>query len=286
MVRRNGLEKVAFFTLTFAENLTCRIEAQKRFNSFATNFLRHHVTEYVAAVERQNRGALHYHLVIALPYDVRSGFDFEFCAQANAARKAGDDATFRRLQRIAFATANHALRNWWKLVRENAQSHGFGRCETLPILSNSAALCRYVGSYVSSEAANRQLRDKGLRTIRYGLKKVVHTFQYGELAGQTHKVSLRPAAIRYQWREGNGQVWRNGCACLALILNLDDFTEALGKQWAWNWRREIGAFGRHMVKVIDVVNRFVSDNSDFTQRVAIASKLGGVILQKEAELAS
>ena len=41
---------------------------------------------------------------------------------------------------VYFASANDDLREWWRLVCEKAPAYGFGRCETLPILSNSKAL--------------------------------------------------------------------------------------------------------------------------------------------------
>lgn len=281
MVKRNGLAHVAFFTATFAENLTDRVEAQRRWNSFATNFLRRHTLEHIAAVERQARGAIHYHVVLAFAYDVRSGFDFVVCSAANSARKLGDQGVFRTLQRQAFSTANDSLRRWWSMVRAAAPDFGFGRCETLPILSNSEALCRYVGSYVATELDNRQLRDKGLRTIRYSIKRVPMIFE-----GKETTVSLRPASIRWTWVNGNGVIWRKGCAALAVLLGVEDLSAALGSRWAWAWREAIPAFGRNYETFCRAVN---SDNfiwDSFEQRVARASKLAEVIIDYENKLAN
>jgi len=263
LISRVGLEKVGFLTLTFAENVVSRKEAQRRFNSFATNFLRAHCPEYVCAVERQKRGAIHFHLVCAFRYDIRTGFDFEACSAANVWKKAGDLAAHRRLQSAYFASANDNLRAWWALVREAAPKYGFGRCETLPILSNSAGVARYVGSYVGTEYQMRELRDKGMRTLRYRLEH-------------------RAASVRWAWAEGTGRSWRRGCAVLASILGCDDLTEALGKRWAWGWRESVGLFGRHW-EACSVVVAELSDHWSREERITRAAALADTLKRWEAE---
>lgn len=256
-------------TLTFKNNQTNRRYAQKRFNSFASHFLRLHVAEYIAAVERQSRGAIHYHVVCAFPFDIRTGFDFAACTAANDAARLGNVPEQRRQQHIYFRSANSQLRSWWASVGNSkikgaAAKFGFGRCETLPILSNGQALARYVGSYVASELGARKLEDKGLRTIRYGLEQ-------------------RVASIRWQWAAGAGAVWRMGCQVLSLVLGTDNFTGVLGTRWAWNFRNEISAFGRNYVSVLPVVERGVSDEKDIPERIAAAVRLAGIVLGFEAE---
>lgn len=63
-----------FFTLTFGENLTDVKEANKIFNNFVKRVNRYldkihnpHM-EYIAVIEFQVRGAIHYHLLCNLPY--------------------------------------------------------------------------------------------------------------------------------------------------------------------------------------------------------------------------
>ena len=55
-----GVERLGFLTLTFADNVTNFREAQRRFNSLATNILRQHFEAWVVVVEPQKRGAVHY----------------------------------------------------------------------------------------------------------------------------------------------------------------------------------------------------------------------------------
>ena len=89
MVTRYGIEFCGFWTATFAENITSRTVAERRFNSFATHVLREIFSEYISVPERQDRGAIHYHLTVALRVDIRSGFDFEAYKAARDFKKTG-----------------------------------------------------------------------------------------------------------------------------------------------------------------------------------------------------
>lgn len=184
MVKRHGLERVAFQTWTFKENLTDYHEAQKRFNSMATHYLRYRRYEYIACVERQGRGAIHYHLVLGLGANVRDGFDFAAATAAQASKRGGDARAFRYWERRYLASANAALRCVWKEVRDAAAAYGFGRCETLPILQGTEAVAYYVGAYVSSEWRNREERDKGMRTVRYSMGRSNDTCKWAFVGGE------------------------------------------------------------------------------------------------------
>lgn len=261
MIKRQGLNCVGFETLTFKENLVDRVEAQRRFHSLEVNFLSLKLLEFVCAVQRQIRGAIHYHLICSFPFDIRSGFDFDACRAANRAKKLGDFAEFKRLEAIYFVSANPALRAWWKEMRAAAERFGFGRCETLPVLSNAEAVGRYVGTYVQTEVANRQRRDKGLRTLRYSLLS-------------------RKASSRWAWALGAGRNWRMGCAVLGAILQTDDFSEVLGKRWAFNWRKTISAFGRHSTDALAAVAE-MSDHYTFDERITRVVRLYELIKRAE-----
>lgn len=179
--------------------------------------------------ERQESGRFHFHLVAAFPYDIRSGFDFAACEGANAAKRDGDRAEFRRLQAIYCRSANRNLRQFWALLRAGKVTrHGFGRCETLPILSNAAALARYIGAYVTSAGRARLVSDKGMRSVRYSL-------------------SQRLATCRWSWADGNGLHWRCGCQILSLILEIpyEQYTEKFGKRWAWRLKETITVLSKN-----------------------------------------
>src|ERR1017187_5868381 len=87
LIERVGIERVGFVTLTTADNCTNRVEAQRRFNSFATNVLRPEAVEHIAVPERQERGAIHFHLAAAFPWDIRTGFDFAAVSHSGALKR-------------------------------------------------------------------------------------------------------------------------------------------------------------------------------------------------------
>ena len=78
-----GLEKLGFLTLTFSDHVTCYKEASKRFNSLASNVLNHRYQAFIKVMERQKSGRIHYHLIVALNEDIRSGFKFSDISKGN-----------------------------------------------------------------------------------------------------------------------------------------------------------------------------------------------------------
>lgn len=227
LIDRVGIERMGFMTLTFKDNIRDRKLAEKRFHSFETHILSPLGVEYVAVPERQQRGAIHYHLAIAFPFDIRSGFDLETCSEANLVKRhgylgdgkwaPGQLERFKELERICFASANSNLRRVWRLIREanariaesNRRSKGrkiippFGRCETLPILANADAIAFYVGAYITSQTENRLREDRGMRSVRYALK-------------------VRKFLQSFQFAEGGNLKWRKGCKVLSALLLIHD----------------------------------------------------------------
>lgn len=77
LVSANFTNKSTFITLTFAENMQDIAQANRRFRLF-TRRLRHYIRsqgeypvdnfKYLAVIEFQKRGAIHYHIICTLPY--------------------------------------------------------------------------------------------------------------------------------------------------------------------------------------------------------------------------
>ena len=234
LIRRVGIERVGFVTLTFADRVVEYKDASKRFHRIYVSTLKPEGLEFIAVPERQESGRFHFHLAAAFPDDIRTGFDFAACQRASAAKRDGDRDEFRRLQAIYCRSANRDLRKFWALLRsDKVTRHGFGRCETLPILSNAAALARYVGAYVTSAGRTRLVSDKGMRSVRYSL-------------------SQRLATCRWSWADGNGRHWRRGCQILSLILEIpyERYKEKFGKWWAWHLRGTISILGKNYEKAL------------------------------------
>ncbi|EOO2707924.1 hypothetical protein D4L71_RS26955, partial [Escherichia coli] len=144
-----GIENLGFLTLTFRDHVLDPKEAQRRFNSLRTHVLRERYLADIRVMERQKSGRIHYHLLVVIGEDIRSGFDFGACAN-------GD-----------YRSANYRLKQEWAFWRKTAKAYGFGRTELLPIKSNSECISRYVGKYISKHFEARQHRDKGVRLVEY-----------------------------------------------------------------------------------------------------------------------
>lgn len=207
---------VAFITLTFRENLKDHQEAGKRFNSFNNHFLRPNPDygKWVNVKERQSRGALHYHMIIETSRDIRDGFDFDLYESW-----LNSDRTRKRCP-----TGNPELRRMWAELREAVQKYGFGWIVSVePIKSNSDAISRYVGKYVSKHLENRIAEDKGARLINYS------------------QGFLRDSP-KFQWKTENSYLWRQKVRYFAAIHGCDDLyqlTDKLGSNWAFRYLDDI-----------------------------------------------
>jgi hypothetical protein len=208
-VERWGLSRTGFFTLTFADHVLDPREAQRRLHSLSTGVLRDRYSEWMRVYERQGHGRIHYHLLVDIGADIRTGCDFNLIAQ-------GD-----------YRSAPPALRAEWAFWRRTAKLYGFGRTELLPIMSSAEAMGRYVGKYIGKHLGHRQSRDVGVRLVSYS------------------GAAVRVASTKFAWAGGRGADWRAGLGALVRDLastgridgpTTDAMRRAFGKRWAWDWK--------------------------------------------------
>ena len=208
LAEKFGIETLGFLTLTFADHVLDGREAQRRFNSLATHVLRSRYRAHIRVIERQKSGRIHYHLIVALSSDIRTGADFDAFAR-------GD-----------YRSASPALRSEWSFWRSTAREYGFGRTELLPVKSTHEGIARYVGKYISKHIGNREERDKGLRLVEYSR-------------------SARMANTRFAWATAGAAEWRAKVRTFASMLSvarraplhdLSDITRLLGPRWAYHHR--------------------------------------------------
>jgi hypothetical protein len=208
LAREFGIERLGFLTLTFAEHVTCIEEANRRFNSLATGVLRGRYRRAIAVRERQDSGRLHFHLVVVLDADIRTGVDFDGIAKRN------------------YGSAGDALRSEWAFWRATAPKYHFGRTELLPVKSNAEGIARYVGSYIGEHVRNRLDQDKGARLVSY--------LGYGP--------GDRKASSQFSWATDRGWMWRQKVGAFLRRFGLLD-TAALrgivGCKWAFLLEEEI-----------------------------------------------
>jgi hypothetical protein len=209
LCKSHGIEKVGFLTLTFAEHITDPREAQRRFNSLATHVLRKRYPAFVAVLERQKTGRIHYHLLVVLPDDIRTGVDFDAIAQ-------GD-----------YRTANKSLRLEWAYWRKTAPCYRFGRTELLPIKSDADALGQYVGKYIAKGQALRTASDKGVRLVRYSGGARMATCKFAELS--KYPSEWRAKVFTFVQQMAAAYPHRR-------IRDMDDIAFHFGKRWAYQYR--------------------------------------------------
>jgi hypothetical protein len=204
----HGLEKLGFLTLTFADHVTDPKEAQRRLNSLLSNVINDRYGSWVRVFERQVSGRIHYHLLVVLGDDIRTGFDFAGIAQ-------GD-----------YHTACPALKSEWAFWRECARSYGFGRTELLPVKSTSEGIARYVGKYISKHIEHREERDKGVRLV---------AISKGARVGST----------RFAWATDKSFLWRRKLKLLASVLGVSEVSQMASKygaRWAYKLKDVLARF--------------------------------------------
>jgi hypothetical protein len=203
-----GVERLGFLTLTFKDNVRDLREAQRRFHSLETNVIKARYKRSVGVWERQERGAVHFHLIVVLDADIRSGADFQ------------------AFERRDYRSANSALRSEWAFWRKTAPAYRFGRTELLPVKSTAEGIAAYVGKYVSKHIANRTEADLGARVIRF--------IGYGP--------GDRRASARMGWANDRAWLWRHKLASFAGrqgMKSTEDLADAFGSRWCFKLQEQI-----------------------------------------------
>jgi hypothetical protein len=263
MIRHAGEARVGFTTLTFPDNCEDTKEAQSRYHSFDTHFLKRYELEKITVPERQQRGAFHYHAAVAFPWDIRTGFDFDAYRNFQQAKRDGNKREEQKFEREFCKSANPRLKKWWRELLNAAPKYGFGRCQTIPIMNGAEAISRYLASYVTSASLNRLPCDKGLRTVRYSMKH-------------------RAATLKFSWANGNGQRWRRGLQILGLIyqLDFDGIKLKFGSKYQYEQRHKIFVFGEHFDEALQLVAE-IPEWADWSSRVNFCTRLFGHFTKNE-----
>jgi hypothetical protein len=211
MCLKYGIQNVGFLTLTFKDHVTDVREASRRFNSLASNVLKKRYVAYIRVLERQKNGRIHYHLLVVLPDDIRTGANFEEFAKGKG----------------HYGSANNHLRREWAFWRKTSPLFRFGWTEILPIRSDAAALGQYVGKYIGKHLGQREERDKGARLVSYSGN--------ARMATSKHMLLEKPST---EWRAKCLTFSRlvSGWKPDARIRSVEDLTFHLGARWSYHWR--------------------------------------------------
>lgn len=227
-----GVECVGFLTLTVGDTVNGkfvhvkeRAEASRRFNSIL-NRIRERYRCGVVVTERHKNGGIHFHLVVALPFDARTGFDFEEFYRLKKTK-----AKFRA-EDVGASCELAAEWRWW---RENQAKYGFGRHELTPIKSNGEAIGRYVGKYLGKSWEARTDDDFRGRCVRY--------------FGRWSKAGVKcgpPMSCRHGTTTPRAQAWREAAKQVQWLtkqlgaeINEQNIKEHNGPRWAWHFTKQI-----------------------------------------------
>jgi hypothetical protein len=214
-VDRFGVNRCGFLTLTFREHVLDPREAQRRFNSLATHVLRRRYRAFIRILERQKSGRIHYHLLVAMADDIRTGCDFDAFARRD------------------YRSAPPELRGEWAFWRRTAPGFGFGRTELLPVKSGAEAVGRYLGKYIGKHLEARLDADRGIRLVAYS------------------GVQSRTATTRFAWASSGARQWRLKLRAFVHMLydsgaigspTLSAVRVRFGPRWARYWRDNIVSF--------------------------------------------
>lgn len=200
LVLRHRLERIGFLTLTFARQVVAFKVAQKTLHSLVTGVIKPRYAEFITVMERQNSRRIHYHLLVPVAEDIRTGFDF-------AAVERGD-----------YRSAGDYLRREWRFWRVTAPKYGFGRTELMPIRKTAEGVAKYVGKYIGKHIGQRLPEDKGARLVRYS--KGTNVF-----------------GTCFSWVSPGATQWRTklGALCRRLNYTPENYQERLREDFGKNW---------------------------------------------------
>ncbi|CAK0765096.1 hypothetical protein CCP3SC15_3210002 [Gammaproteobacteria bacterium] len=258
LTRTYGVNRLVFVTLTFEDNCTDRKEAQRRFRRLCRGLLSKIFAKAIVVIERQARGAIHYHLVGVVDFDAKTGFDFEAQDSVYAAEKRcrethtwfRDDPAWQEATRRRNNSGSEELRALWAQFRQDLKEYQFGRHEILPIRSNADGISKYVAKYVSKNVGSRKEEDKGAHLVRYlnyksGDRHWKANFAWGGRQDPEKKKGtpapcnpLAEATVpndrAWLWRQKVG-AWAEA-QCMS---STDQIKELCGPRWAFHFKDEI-----------------------------------------------
>jgi hypothetical protein len=183
------IDRIGFLTLTFKDEITDEVEAQRRLRSLYSNHLRRMILRGIVVLERQHNGRIHYHAVVALPAEV----DLQ-----------RDRFPWDEVKRKYYANVSPSLRAIWAELRSACDGCGFGRSELLPIRKCGTALGRYISKYLIKTLASeclgwktksRLVRFWGYRRKEKGLiknhRKTSCTFAWNTESSRKFRIAAK-----------------------------------------------------------------------------------------------
>jgi hypothetical protein len=230
LAKEFGLERLGFLTLTIGGKVRPRYQdLVKRFHSLNTHVIAKRYPRAIRVFEPGTlKGRWHAHLVVVLPEDVRTSFDFvsyEIHCKTYHLYSAGGKKDARQLAMSQkyksryIHSATGYLRSEWAFWRKTSPLYGFGRTELIPIRTTAEGIAVYVGGYVGKCVRQREQGDKGMRIVQF----------------LGYKPGDRKGSAKFGWVSPGGWLWRKKLEVFSATVGAKDLAELrrlFGPSWA------------------------------------------------------
>jgi hypothetical protein len=208
MVRKHGIDYAGMLTLTFGvmgsgrgSEATRELRdkakdlefVQKRWHSFATHVISKRYEDWVCVLETHKDGVWHFHVVVAVKADIRTGTNVETLSNYKL------PYWMRRGRHLR----NDGLAAEWEALLLICFKYRFGRPQLLPIWKTGEALARYVAGYLG-KSWGRVPPGRRNRLVRYSrsLSGIISMrFSPNTLSNLIHRTRLKLAASMLDFRE-------------------------------------------------------------------------------------
>ena len=241
IVRHAGVSNLVFFTPTLANQDGSPPDpdrAQAAWRKMEKTVAEEFPGGGVRILERGGKTKrLHYHVMLDVEADVRTGYDFESSRATQAANP--------RAKWQLHHSANAQLRRVHDRLLSIARKSGFGtifHCE--PVRSEVEAIKTYLAKYICKHVGQRLLVDKGRRLVAYfgcGAERreipSANAFAFGGSLTEHVKGKLRPNyrnAWAWLWRQKVRHFWATKG-----IHDMDTVREVAGAKWCFRYSEEI-----------------------------------------------
>jgi len=238
-VARYGREHCAFWTITSPDECDPK-EFARRWNSFLANHGRF-IVDYGRVLEPQDNGKPHYHLVVAVKWDMKPDA-FNWDASIGAAfeyRYNGRTPRHKELTAMYSASAAEQTRKKWAYLRRVLPKYKLGRSEFLPIRSVGEAIAKYVGHYLDAGLKLRKDEWKGCRRVEWSRRTKIRRIQVNGFAFANFTLNKKTGVYG---TGGPRRIWRERCDTILAAMHgeqEEDVDIILGKKWRWKYREQL-----------------------------------------------
>lgn len=258
-----GIARLGFLTLTFKEKRVDAHWSQERWAYLVRKYLKDHFLRIIAVWERHESDGIHWHCLVVCNADIKTGFQHDRYRELQKQVRAG----VRRGWKAAEVGANAALQAEWKWLKANIRGV-WGRCELTPIRVSGDAVARYLAKYVTKQARERRIEDKGCRRVRFV------GFRYSEVVnGRKEARTHRKVTPRFSFIGAKSIAWRAKVEAWAANLGLNSSllygpVAVMGPRWCWDnmdairdtdCREILREKGKYGEKALEFVEKEIAD---------------------------